>query len=91
MSGGQRRRFIAAWGQSSGIVAVEPVHGKSLLAMDLEMFPERGGVGVGLVAAPDVAVVGLVSCVDMHVFLTVTGVGESSVTPRHLALERLLT
>ena len=62
-----------------------------LRRVDLLMFPEAGGVGVGLVTAPDVAVVGLVSCVDVHVFLTVTGVCESSVTPGHLTLERLLT
>ena len=48
-------------------------------------------MGVGLVAAPDSAVVGLVSGVDMHVLLPVAGVGEPSVTARNLALERLLT
>ena len=90
MSGGQRRRLIAAWGQSSGVVAVEPVHGKSFLAVNLEMFPQRGGVGVGLVAASDPTVVGLISGVNMHVFLPVARVGEPSVTARNLALEWFL-
>ena len=54
------------------------------------MFPERGGVGVGLVTAPDGAVVGLVRGVDMHVLLPVARVGEPSVTARNLALERFL-
>ena len=55
------------------------------------MFPERGGVGVGLVAAPDSAVVGLVSGVNMHVFLPVARVGEPPVTAGNLALEGFLT
>ena len=59
--------------------------------VDLLMFPQRGGVSVGLVAAPDGAVVGLVSGVDMHVLLPVARVGEPSVTAFNLALERFLT
>ena len=48
-------------------------------------------MGVGLVAAPDSAVVRLVRGVDMHVLLPVARVGEPSVTARNLALERFLT
>ena len=55
------------------------------------MLPEAGGVGVRLVAAPDVAVVRLVRRVDMHVLLAVTGVGKSPVTSLDLALKRLFT
>ena len=75
----------------SGIVAVETVHSESFLPVDLEMFPQRGGMGVCLVAASHSAGVGLVSGVDMHVLLPVAGDGEPSVTARNLALERLLT
>ena len=59
--------------------------------MHLEMFPEAGGVGVRLVAAPDVTVVRLIRRVDVHVLLTVARVGESSVTSLDLALKRLFT
>ena len=59
--------------------------------MNFEMFPEGGGVGVGLVAAPDPAVVGLVGGVDMHVLLPVARVGEPAVTAFYLALEWFLT
>ena len=48
-------------------------------------------MSVGLVAAPDSAVVGLVGGVDMHVLLPVARVGEPSVTARYLALEGFLT
>ena len=76
---------------TSGVVAVESFHSESLLAVNLEMFPQRGGVSVGLVAAPHPTVVGLVSGVDMHVLLPIAGVGEPSVTALYLALERFLT
>ena len=76
---------------SSGVVAVEAVHSDGVLAVDLEMFPERGGVGVGLVTAPDGAVVRLVGGVHVHVLLPVAGVGEPPVTTSNLALKRLLT
>ena len=59
--------------------------------VNLLMFPQRGGMSVGLVAAPDSAVVRLVSGVDMHVLLPVAGVGEPSVTALYLALEWFLT
>ena len=75
----------------SGIVAVETVQTECFLAMDLEMFPQGGGVGVGLVATSHPAVVRLVRGVDMHVLLPVARVGEPSVTALNLALEWFLT
>ena len=59
--------------------------------MDLQVLPQRGGVGVGLVAAPHTARVWLICGVDVHVLLAVAGVGETSVTALNLALKRLLT
>ena len=47
-------------------------------------------MGVGLVAAARGAVVRLVGGVDVHVLLSVAGVGEPSVAAVDLALERLL-
>ena len=82
---------VQRWWVGSGVVAVESVHSESFLAVNLEMFPQRGGVGVGLVAASHPAVVRLVRGVDMHVLLPVARVGEPSVTARNLALERFLT
>ena len=55
------------------------------------MLPQAAGVGVALVAAAHPAVVRLIRGVDMHVLLTITGVGEPSVTTLNLALERFLT
>ena len=46
---------------------------------------------VGLVAASNPAVVGLVGGVHVHVLLPVAGVGEPSVTALYLALEWFLT
>ena len=71
------------------IVAIV-AHCYGLLAVDLEMLPEGGGVGVGLVAPSHVAVVRLVRGVDVHMLLPITGVGEPSVTSFHLALKRFL-
>jgi len=48
-------------------------------------------VGVGLVAAPGGAVVGLVRGMHVHVLLTIAGVGEPTIAALDLALERLLT
>ena len=55
----------------------------------LHVFPERAGVGVGLVA--HFADVWLVRCVDVHVLFPVAAVGEASVTAIELTLKRLLT
>ena len=60
------------------------------LAVDLEVFPEGGGMCVGLVAASDPAVVGLVGGVHVHVLLPVARVGKTSVTALDLALEWFL-
>ena len=55
------------------------------------MFPERGRMCVGLVAASDFAVVGLVAGVDVRVLLSITGVGEPSVAAIKLTFEWFLT
>ena len=47
-------------------------------------------MSVGLVTAPDGAVVRLVGGVDVHVLLPVAGVGEPPVAARNLALEGFL-
>ena len=59
--------------------------------MRFEVFPQGGGVGVGLVAAARGAVVRLVGGVDVHVLLPIAGVGETPVAARDFTLERLLT
>ena len=74
----------------SGVVAVESIHSDGVLAVNLEMLPQRGGMSVGLVTAPDTAVVRLVGGVDVHVLLPVAGVGEPPVTARNLTLEGFL-
>ena len=74
----------------SGVVAVESVHSDGVLAVNLEMLPQGGGMSVGLVTAPDTAVVRLVGGVDVHVLLPVAGVGEPPVAALDLALKRLL-
>ena len=73
------------------VIALVAKETYSLLPVDLEMFPQGGGVGVGLVAPADPAVVGLVGGVDMHVLLPVARVGEPAVTAFYLALEWFLT
>ena len=75
---------------SSSLITLVTQH-LAFCRVNLLMFPQRGGVSVGLVAAPDSAVVGLVSGVDMHVLLPVAGVGEPPVAALDLALKRLLT
>ena len=63
----------------------------SVLAVDLHVFPERGRMCVGLVAAPHLAVVRLVTGVDMRVLLSITGVGKPSVAAIKLTFEWFLT
>ena len=75
----------------SGVVAVESVHSDGVLAVNLEMLPQGGGMSVGLVTAPDTAVVRLVGGVDVHVLLPVAGVCEPPVASLNLALERVLS
>ena len=75
-------------GGGRGVVA--KVCSGRLHLVALEVLPEGGGVGVGLVAPPDVAVVGLVSGVDVHVLLSVAGVCKPSVTSFNLTLKWFL-
>ena len=77
-------------GGSLGVIALVTKQTHSVLAVDFEMFPQGGGVGVGLVAASHPAGVRLVRGVDMHVLLPVARVGEPSVTALNLALEWFL-
>ena len=78
-------------GHRPGVVAVIVCEGEGLGPVDLEMLPQAAGVGVALVAAPHPAVVRLVRGVDMHVLLSVRGIGEPSVTTLNLALEWFLS
>ena len=55
------------------------------------MFPERGRMCVGLVAASHLAVVRLVAGVDVRVLLSITGVGKPSVAAIKLTFEWFLT
>jgi hypothetical protein len=55
------------------------------------VLPEGGGVGVGLVAAAYLAVVGLVAGVHVRVLFSIARVGESTIAAVELALEGLLT
>ena len=71
------------------LLAVELTDG--VLAVDLHVFPERGGMSVGLVTPPDLAVVRLVAGVDVRVLLSITGVGEPSVAPVKFTFEGFLT
>ena len=48
-------------------------------------------MGVGLVAAAHLAVVGFVAGVDVRVLFSIAGVGEATIAAVELALERLLT
>ena len=59
-------------------------------AVRLQVLPQGGGVGVGLVTAAHPAGVGLVGGVDVHVLLPVARVGEPPVAAFNLALKRLL-
>ena len=94
-SSGQLTLTVAGAGTAGGLlaVAVLAIAGTpdGVLAVHLHVLPQAGRVGVGLVAAPDVAVVRLVRGVDVHVLLTIAGVGESSVASLDLAFKRLLT
>ena len=71
------------------LLAVEVTDG--VLAVDLHVFPERGRMCVGLVAAPHLAVVRLVTGVHMRVLLSITGVGKPSVAAIKLTFEWFLT
>ena len=58
--------------------------------MHFQVFAERGGVGVGLVAAGVAAEVGLVRRVDVGVLLAVGAVGKASIAAGVLTAEWLL-
>ena len=83
---------VTAWRHITAVIWVI-LHGQghSLGAVHLEMLPQAGGVGVGLVTAPHSAVVRLVRGVNVHVLLTITRVGKSAITTLHLALKRLFS
>ena len=59
--------------------------------MHADVLAQAGRVGVALVAALDLAEVGLVAGVHVHVLLAVRAVGEAAVAAVELALERLFT
>ena len=71
------------------LLAVEVTDG--VLAVDLHVFPERGRMGVGLVAASHLAVVRLVAGVHVGVLLSITGVGEPPVAAVKFTFEWFLT
>lgn len=79
--GGSRRR-VALGTRRRG--------GRRGLAVDLHVLPQGAGVRVGLVAAADLAVVGLVRGVDVGMLLAVAAVGELPLAAVELALEGLL-
>lgn len=82
----------AARRRGVGLLAVAVVVGRRSAgaAVHLHVLPEARGVGVGLVAAGDAAVVRLVGGVDVGVLLPVRGVREATITAFVLALERFL-
>lgn len=59
--------------------------------MDLHVLAKRRRVGVALVAAVNLAVVGFVARVDVRVLLTVGTVGETTITSLELTAEWLLS
>ena len=77
-------------GGARGVLALVSKEPLGLLAVDLEVFPEGGGVCVRLVAALHPTRVRLVGGVHVHVLLPVAGVGEPPVAALDLALKRLL-
>lgn len=83
-NGGQA---VAAWGPHG--VAEGSRGGRGRLAVYLHVLPQGAGVGVGLVTASDLTVVGLVAGVHVGVFLPITAVGELPVTAIEFTFERL--
>jgi len=73
---------------SDGVVDVPGFTGGRRLDVNLHVFAQGAGVGVGLGAAQGLAVVGLGGRVDLRVLLPVAAVGEASLA--ELTLERLL-
>lgn len=56
----------------------------------LHMLSERRRMGVGLVATLDLAVIGLVRRMHVHMLLSIAAVGESPIAALMGAVERLL-
>lgn len=85
-----RRYGDAARGRTVRFLAVAVVVRRRTAgtAVHLHVFPQRGRVGVGFVAAGHPAVVGFVGRMNVRVFFAIRGVGESSVTAFVFALER---
>ena len=94
-SSGQLTLTVAGAGTAGGLlaVAVLAIAGTpdGVLAVHLHVLPQAGRVGVGLVAAPHLAVVRLVRGVDVRMLLSVARVGKASITSVKLALEWFLT
>lgn len=59
------------------------------LAVNLHVLPQGARVSVGFVTASNLAVVGLVTGVDMRMFLSITAVGKLPVTAIKFTFERL--
>ena len=75
-------------GRCGHLFAVAVVHGQRVLPVDLQVLPQRGWVGVRLVASSNSARVRLVRGVHVHVLLSVARVGKPAVTTLDLALKR---
>jgi len=87
----RRRRIVAVFVVVSGRFYTGDGRGRLFVqAVGLQVLSQGGGVGVGLVAAACGAVERLVRGVDVHVLLTIAGVGEATIAALHLALERFL-
>ena len=82
---------VERWRGGSWVITVILCHGDCVLAMDLEMLPQRRRMSVALVTAPHSAVVWFVCGMNMHVLLTITGVSKPSVTSRNFTLERFFS
>lgn len=59
------------------------------LAVNLHVLPQGAWVSVGFVTASNLAVVGLVTGVDMGMFLPITAIGKLPVTAIKFTFERL--
>lgn len=90
-AGRSSRDADAARGGRVVSVAVVPRRRVAGRAVHLHVLPERGRVGVGLVAAVHAAIVGLVRRVHVGVLLPVRRVGEPAVAACVLALEGLFS
>lgn len=65
--------------------------GRRRLAVHFHVLPQRARVRVGFVTAAHLAVVRLVTGVDVGVLLPIAAVGEFAITAVEFALERFLT